>query len=256
VSLNPNQTQTTYKLRLLASKPKLRKLVEYATIGGEIETMWLRYTPSYILQRQVNDAQTMAVLARYNKSYFTEYNASGEGELKLPATIDKILKKYFKELDNIEVVVHETNLVLKGKDEVYEGPLMQIDLPVINIEYQEREYGFVPNLKIHGIYGIDSEEWSIKADEIKIHYGDTLKLTVTLEEGGKYTRTVKVLDKREISASGTVVVDGKMLNTVIDLFSGPLYLIITEGPIVLTQKTADYVISYVLAPKTVEEAVS
>jgi len=65
-----------------------------------------------------------------------------------------------------------------------------------------------------------------------------------------------VLDKREISASGTVVVDGKMLNTVIDLFSGPLYLIITEGPIVLTQKTADYVISYVLAPKTVEEAVS
>jgi hypothetical protein len=233
----------------------LRKLVEYATIGGEIETMWLKYTPSHIYQRQVNEAQTIAVLAKYNRSYFTEYSVNGEGELKISASIDKILKKYFKELENIEVVVHENNITLKGRDEVYEGQLIQIDLPDINIEYQEKEYGFVPNLKIHGIYGIDSEEWSIKADEVKIHYGETLKLTVAVEEGGKYTRTVKVLDKQNVSESGVVVVDGRMLKDVIDLFTGPLYLIVTEGPLIFTQKTTDYTISYVLAPKTVEEAI-
>ena len=251
----PNQTQTLYKLRIVASKPKLRKLVEFATIDGEIETMWLRYTPSHIFQRQINDAQTIAVLAKYNRSFFTEYATSGEGSVKIPSTIDKVLNKYFKEVDSIEVAVGENSIVLKSRDEVYEGSLVEIDLPDISIEFTESEYGFVPNLKVQGVYGIDSEEWSIKADEVKISYGDTLKLTVALEEGGKYTRSVKVLDKRDVSTSGVVVVDGKMLKSVIDLFSGPLYLIITDGPVIFTQKTTDYTISYILAPKIVEEAV-
>jgi hypothetical protein len=242
-------------LKIVSSKPKLRKLFEFSSIDGELDTIWWKYDANGITQKQVDPSFTVAVISKINKSFFTEYQADGEGEIKISSTLIDILRKYFKEVETIELNVEDNNLTLKSKDEVYEGSILQVELPVAEINVKEEEYGFIPELKggIKGAYGIDSEDWAIKASEIKIHYGNTLKLSVALEEeGGKYTRGVKILEKKNITGEGEVTLDGKMFNKVIELFSGPLYLIITEGPIVLTQKTSEYTISYVVAPKVEE----
>jgi hypothetical protein len=198
---------------------------------------------------------TIAVITKIPKAFFTEFQTEGEGELKLPSSLYDVLKDYFKEVDAIEFKAKDNAFTLRGKDEVYEGSLLQVELPSLEAEHEEREYGFIPRLSasIKGVYGIDAEEWDIKAEEVRVSYGDALKLSISLEEGGTYTRGVKVLDRREVSGSGSVLLDGKVLRSVISLFTGPLYLVITDGPIVLTQRTADYVLSYVVAPK-VEQA--
>jgi hypothetical protein len=238
------------RLKIVGSKPRIKKLLEFTSIDGELDTIKLKYSGNGLAQMQIDPSYTLAVISRFSKTYFTEFTATGEGEVIISYNIYKVIDKYFKELENLEISVKGNNVVVKGRDETYEGSLMQVDLPRIETTFEEREYGFVPRIEgsIKGIYGIDSEDWSIKADRVIIQYGDTLKLTVTLEEGGTYTRGAKVLDKREVSGSGVVAVDGKVLKSVIDLFSGPLYLIVTEGPLVLTQKTTDYVISYIIAP--------
>jgi len=241
-------------LRFVASKPKLRKLLEFTSIGGELDTIWWKYNASGITQIQVDSSHTVAVLAVIRKSYFTEYKADEEGEVKIPLSLYNVLDKYFKEIEAIEFVAGNGTLTLHSKNESYESALLQTEVPMAEISIEEKEYGLVPTLKVKitGIYGIDSEEWNIKADKIRIEYGDMLKLSVSLEDGGTYTRTAKILDKRDVSGSGSVLFDGKMFKSIIEQFSGPLYLILSEGPVILSQKTSEYSISYVLAPLTSE----
>ena len=243
-----------YNLKFTISKPKLKKLLEFTSIDQELDTIWLKYSSDGIYQSQVDESFVIAVVSWFNNMFFTSYSASGNGELKIPSTLYKVVGKYFKELDNIEFTVKEDNIILRGRDEVYEGQLLRVELPNIGTDLINREYGYIPaDLKVMGVYGIDAEEWRLKADEVKITYGDTLKLTIMLEEGGKYTRGVKILDKREIAGSGSVVVDGKILKTITEMFTGPIFLVITEGPIILTQKSSDYTVSYIIAPRATEE---
>jgi len=237
-------------LRLKVSKPRLKKLLEFASIDSELDMIRLKYDGGGLTQSQLDPSYTLAVVSRFSKAYFTEMEVAGEGEVILPTTIYDIVNKYFKEIENIEVIVAEGRIVLKGKDETYEGGLMQAELPRIETQIEEREYGYTIPVQVMGVYGIDSEDWQIRADKMTIHYGDTLKLTVELEGGGVYTRTIKVLDKRDVKGSGHVVVDGKTLRKVIGMFSGPLYLVVTEGPIILTQKTSEYAVGFVIAPMT------
>jgi hypothetical protein len=242
-------------LRFTTSKPKLRKLLEFASIGQILDTVWLRYDGNGLMQVQVDPSCIIAVISKIRKPYFTEYQATEEGEVKMPSTLYNIVKEYFKEIDMIEFTAGDGKLSLHARNESYEGSLLNIELPKAEINVEERDYGLIPILSksnITAIYGIDSEEWSLKADEIKISYGDTLKLTITVEEGGTYTRSVKILDKKGVTGSGTVRLDGKIFKNIVDLFSGPLYLIVTDGPIILAQKTPEYAVSYIVAPKVEE----
>jgi len=249
MSVNPETAQARApRLRLVASKPRLKKLLELTSINGELDTIWLRYGPNGISQSQVDPSYTMAVIARFSRAYFTEYSTDGEGEVKVPHSIYNVVSKYLKEVDNIELKVEGDVLALRGRDEVYEGSLLQVELPRIEVDIEERDYGFVPATgTVRAVYGVDSEEWYIKADEIKIHYGSTLKLTVDLEEGGTYTRGAKVLDRRDVAGSGTVAVDGKTFRSVVELFTGPIYLVITDAAVILSQRSSDYLVSFILA---------
>jgi len=253
--MGSNPEVKTYRFKAACSKPKLRRLLEHTSIDMELDVIWLKYDESGLFQKQIDSSNVVAVLAKFNKTYFTEYSATDSGEVKISSNISTIVNKYFKEVDNIELVVTDDKVELHSKNEDYEGLLLNIDLPDFEVEYSETDYGYLPSIQggVKGIYGIDSDEWRVKADDIKIYYGNTLKLSITLEEGGTYTRTAKILDKRDVKGSGVVVLDGKLFKNVIDLFSGPLYLIITEGPVILTQKTVDYTVSYIMAPKAVPE---
>jgi hypothetical protein len=242
-------------LRFVTSKPKLRRMLEMASIDQELDTIWWRYDANAIFQKQIDPSMTIAVVARFNKSFFTEYQGVGEGELKIPSTIYDVVKKFFKETESVDFTAKGGKLTLKGRDEVYEGDLLQVELPTFEGEVRETDYALMPELNagIKGVYGIDSEEWSVKADEIRIHYGDKLRISVSLEEGGTYSRYPKVLTKADVQGEGSVLLDGKIFKTIIDLFSGPLYLIVTDGPVVLAQKTSEYSITYVIAPKVESE---
>jgi len=241
-------------IKFVTTKPRLKKLFEFMSIGEELDTLWLKYNKNFIFQKQIDPSYIFAVITKINKTFFTEYHVDDEGEVKISTSLYKVIDKYFKEVENIEFSITDTRLTLKGKDEIYETSLLQIELPTIEAEIEEKEFGFLPKLEseIKGIYGIDAEDWSVKADLLKIYYGNTLKLSVTLEEGGTYTRATKILDKKEICGEGVITIDGKVFKNIIDLFSGPLYMVITSGPIILSQKTSDYTITYVIAPRAEE----
>ena len=73
MSVNPETAQARApRLRLVASKPRLKKLLELTSINGELDTIWLRYGPNGISQSQVDPSYTMAVIARFSRAYFTE----------------------------------------------------------------------------------------------------------------------------------------------------------------------------------------
>jgi DNA polymerase III sliding clamp (beta) subunit (PCNA family) len=238
-------------LKFVVTKSKLKKLLEFSSINEELDTIWWKYNQNGITQLQIDPAFTIMVLARIDKSYFTEFTAGGEGEIKIPTSIYDVVDKYFKETTSIELSLDANNLYLKSKNETYKSSLLSVELPKPDVTIEEKDYGLVPTLKanVRGVYSIDSEEWSIKSDKIKIDYGETLTLTVELE-GGSYSRFAKIFEKRDITGSGSVLLDGKMFKNVIDLFEGPLYIIFTDGPVILSQKTSEYQISYVLAPLT------
>jgi DNA polymerase III sliding clamp (beta) subunit (PCNA family) len=239
-------------IKFVVSKSKLKKLLEFSSINKELDTIWWKYDSNGIAQIQVDSAFTIMVLSKINKSYFTEYTADGEGEIKIPTYIYDVVDKYFKEVTSIEFSVEGNNLYLKSKNENYKSSLLSVELPKPDIKIEEKDYGLIPTLKakVNGVYGIDSEEWSIKSDKVKIEYGETLKLTVELEGGSSYTRYTKIFDKHDITGSGDVLLNGEMFKNIVDLFEGPLYIIFTEGPVILSQKTSEYSISYVLAPLT------
>ena len=237
-------------LRFTTTKQKLRKLLEMCSIDQELDVVWWKYGEDGIAQKQTDPSMTIAVAAKINKSYFNEYAAS-EGEAKIPSTIYDVVKKYFKESDAISFNIEDTKLTMRGRDEVYECNLLETELSTFEGEVEECDFGLLPPLdaEVKGVYEVDAEEFSVKADEIRIHYGDRLKLTIVLEEGGVYSRYARVIEKRDVRGEGSVLLDGKTLKTVIDLFVGPVYLVMTDGPVIVTQKTSDYAVAYAIAPR-------
>lgn len=193
--------------------------------------------------------EVVALKSEYNKSYFLEYEVQGEEKIPLTQTLLEVLNHGFKE-EKIHLETKEGKLVLTGSRETYEEPLLDKEKSAFPISLVSTEMGFVPEKKFTPVTQILTKVEELKELPIadKYHFTTTPEeQRVTIEDTGKYTKKLKP-DRTNISGELKVDFDGEYLKCTIDNLSGAVWLSLAPNSMVISQKTKDYALTYLISP--------
>lgn len=234
---------------------RLQKLLKWTGLAKQtkptIDPIVLELQENYGLIRQLDSTETVAVILRLDKSYFTSY---ATGKLVFPvADLLKILQKVFKTEKTVKISVDEkeSKLVIEGTKEKLKI-LMPGEAEVkslkSNLEFID-PVGLVPSeLKPAVGYLVDLDELrATGADKIKFNYGESVTLVID-ETTMTYERKLSY-SNRYGSGEGTVTIDGSIFDKISKIMTGPGWLLFTkEGPMMVAQNTKEYNLTYILTP--------
>lgn len=196
----------------------------------------------------------VAVQAMFTKKYFLEYEATEEN-FPLTKTLLDPLNTGFKD-EKINVFTEEGSIVIKGKTETYKEPLTEGEVGEIPFKMVNTEMGVIPeklnpeNPQVKGeliqvlLKGEDLQ--SIPTAEKFAFSCDGEKLTVTITNVGEYTKTFNPT-KKESMGKMQVSFDGAYFANVVNNLEGDVWMSITEGAVVFSQKTKDLSLTYLLS---------
>lgn len=192
--------------------------------------------------------EVVALKAEYNKSYFIEYKVEKEEKIPLTQTLLERLNQGFKD-EKVSFEVDGNKLILKGIRESYEEPLLDKEKSAFPIKMIETEVGYLPE-KFTAITQIliPVEELKTLPSAEKYHFSTTPEeQKVSIEDAGKYTKKLKP-KRKIISGDLEISFDGTYLKSTIDNIVGDVWISLSPKSVILSQKTKDYQLAYLIAP--------
>lgn len=188
--------------------------------------------------------EVAAVHAIYSPYYFMEYEAGNE-EIPLTASLLNRLGWGFKD-EKVTLMTSENHLVLKGSKETYNEPLLDVEKGEFVLKLKSSEYGFISVKEPAVRVLLTAEALSLPSAEKYRLDCNGEELRVTIEDVGRYTKTFK-LSKKPILTELAVSFDGAYFQQMVGNLTGEVWLSLTEGGVVFSQKTKDFALSYLLS---------
>jgi len=234
------------KLLRMVSLPKASKaLLEPVEFHFDENGLWVR---------QYDNANIVAVIANFRPGYFQEYNIMPSFQVSASSILPD-LRKVLKLDRAIKIFLTEDKIFFKGELEEYSD--LRPNIAVYSIEPDkivERPFGFCSSrLNPHKIYRLDVGQLELmKAEEISFEYGDVLTAEIASETKSYRRRLVHEANPAG-EGSGRVTLYYDILQRVVKNLSGMVYMVFTEeGPVIFSQKTDVYSLTYVIAPREEE----
>ena len=243
LSLEPSKFE---KLLKIVSLPKTSKaLLEPVEFEFDDKGLWVR---------QYDSASIVAVLANFKPAYFQEYNIMPVFQVS-PSSLLPDLRKVLKLEKVVKILLDEDKIVFRGEYEEYSD--LRPNIAVNKIEADkvvEKHFGFCSaKLNPHKIYRLDISQLELmKAEEISFEYGKTLVAMISTETKSYKRRLIHEANPAG-DGEGRVTLYYDLVQRVVRNMSGMVYIAFTEqGPVLFSQKTDAFTVTYVLLPKEEE----
>jgi len=218
-------------------------------MGGLIDPIKLSFEDDGVKVSQLDVTRTLGVMAKIDKSLIKDYQPLGS--VILNSEIIKRLDKFFKTDETINLTLTPTNLKAEGSVETFEADLPVEEVPDLKTEVNETEYGVLltkPGVKA---------AFFIDMNEVKSDFGEKRKLIYSAnglsmkihEDVFRYDKQVRYL-KKNVTDSGEVTLDAKILNEICGLCKGPAWLVFTNGPVEVCYKEVGFSVTYIIAPQS------
>ena len=190
----------------------------------------------------------VAVYGAFSQKYFLEYSAKDTEKVPLTKTLLEPLGNGFKD-EKIEVTADENNIVIKGKTETYNEPLIDAEPSQLPFTMTNTEVGVVPEklperAKVQVL--LDASELDLPSAEKITFVSDEDKLNVIIKNVGEYTKTFKVKRKLKLEPH-KIAFDGSYFATLVGNLDGEVWLTLTDAALALCKKTKDYALTYLLS---------
>jgi len=196
---------------------------------------------------QVKDCSldVVAVEGMFAKKFFLEYEADDEN-VPLTKTLLEPLNTGFKD-EKVEVFTDQNHIIIKGKTETYNEPLIDREVGTIPFTMVMSELGRVPeklNAKVQ--VSLKAEDLNLPTAEKLTFTCDGESLKVSIKNIGEYIKTLKPT-RKNVMEELKVSFDGAYFGAVVSNLDGEVWLSMNEGAVVFSQKTKDYTLTYMLS---------
>lgn len=234
-------------MKLLIEPERFKRLLNIVLIyKGKplLENVMGGFKPKGLMVKDCS-LDVVAIQALFSEKFFLEYEATDEN-VPLTKTLLDPLNTGFKD-EKIDVFTDEDHIVIKGKTETYNEPLIERDVGSIPFKMVIGEIGAVPEkLNPNVQVSLKAEDLNLPTAE-KLGFscdGETLK--VSIKNIGEYTKTFKPTRKNVMNALD-VAFDGAYFGAVVNNLDGEVWMSMNEGAVVFSQKTKDFVLTYLLS---------
>jgi len=235
---------------------RFRKLLEWSTAGGLIEVAKWEFEDQFKMA-QADQASLVAVLINAKKEFFTKYKKLGTVVIDV-AELEKAIRKCFRDDADIEIKVSDNRLILEGQHERIERNLFSAEVREVTAEIEETEFGLLPkDTEYDRVVVADAAEFKSlpKADYYTIDYDDKGMKVSVFSDNGVYQKKIKIVHTKKLSENpdGSVAVNADYFRKLVGSFNGPITFLYGENkPIILSQKTSEYIVTYALTPMVIE----
>lgn len=189
--------------------------------------------------------EVAAVHAVYSPKYFIEYEVTEGEDVPLTDSLRNRLGWGFKD-EKVTLMTSEGHLVLQGLKETYNEPLLDVEKGEFTLKLKNSEFGFVTEKEPAVRVLLPSEALNLPTAEKYRFDCDGEKLKVTIKDVGEYTRTFKP-SKAPLMNELNVSFDGTYFAQLASNISGEVWLSLSEGGSVFSQKTKDFALTYLLS---------
>jgi len=242
-------------MEIVVEPNRFRQILTTALIGGGLESVTGYFRPDG-LYIEDNSLQTVGVKAFYPVHYFISYKIEGEKE-QIPLTKTMLEPFTFHEAfekEQLKVSTKDTKIfyqtVVKEEErrELWKDDLGTISEAKFSFPFPISEKGFIPTGKPELIQVL------LRISQLKVHSADRYKficdgkkIGIEVSEPGVYRRDLELTKQPKITEF-TLAVPGETLETIVGLFTGEVWLSFYEKALVISQKTKEGTLTYLLSP--------
>ena len=211
-----------------------------------IDKVVAKVTPKGIIVADLSLA-SLGVYALFPKTYFIEYAVDETVLFPLTVTLHKALKSF--KIDAVEIVISDGTVRIIGGNKEYSEGLELAEEPVFSIKMIKTDLGLIPEKAenspvILKIVASDLAELP-KADFYRF-ISDGNSLIVEVENVGKFSVKLNPIAKIKLEKL-KVRFDGDALMRMIANMKGEITLILSESAMVLSERTKDFMITYLMS---------
>lgn len=229
---------------------KFLTLLDQLTAHYSIDPIQLTFSED-VNVNQMDATRTIGVYATIDKAMFSQYQPIGS--VLFNVEMIKRLGKFFKGDENIDIILDSNKIKFQGSVETFEADLPNEPITPIKSEFVDSDYGrIVKKITPRNAYYIDP-------NELKTDYGEKMKLIYSPdslimkihEDVFRYDKNLRTL-KKSGNENGQVILNSDIINSLMSLFKGPIWVVFTDGPIEICYKEIGLNITYLIAPITTE----
>ena len=234
-------------MRILTEPARLDKLLKTVLIHKQkslLDTIIGEFTPKGVVFKDMK-LEVAAIHAVYSPKYFLEYESVDSENVPLTASLMDMLGQGFKD-EKVTLMTSEGHLVLKGSKETYNELLTEAEKGEFVIKLQNTDFGFVPEKEPTVRVLLNVEDLNLPTAEKYRFDCDGKDLSVSIKDIGEYTKTFKP-SKAPTLGELNVTFDGSFFQQMMSNMTGEVWVSMTEGGVVFSQKTKDFCLTYLLS---------
>ena len=243
-------------MEIVVEPNRFQQVLNTALIGGMLESVTGYFRPDglYIEDQSL---QGTAVKAFFPKQFFIEYKTA-EGEEKI--CLQKIMKEPFGfheafEKEKIKVKTKENKIFYLSMDEAdksnefWRSDLEAVTEKLFGTKIEPSEKGYVPT------HAELQAQFLVRIGQLRVHKSerykficDGNKVEIEVYEPGVYRRLLNLVKQHKLTPLESAI-PGETLETIVDLFSGEVWVTIFGKAVVFSQKTKEgTILTYIISP--------
>ena len=244
-------------MKLVVEPKRFQQLLENVLLHHqttELDSNIGKFTTEGVLFEDIS-LDSVMIVARYKADYFLEYEAEKTEKIAISKSLLAIMKTSFVNDEKIEVYTEDSKIFIKGKTEIYEEPLLDLEDQAMPITFKtDRTMGILPeNLeaKVQILVKNDFLSNLPKCEQVFLNIADkedsAEKEIILLVEGvGNFKKKITPNKTKAIEDLSMKFGIG-YLEKIFNQFDGELWLTLRPDASVFSQKNKDYHLTYLLS---------
>jgi len=233
---------------------RFREIIKAVSINGLIEIPTIQFLPDRLRAVNIDLAGAVMSYASFNKSYFTKYDIKDETRISFESEkLLKISKLLTDEMTKVQINTDRDQVKISTKMQEVTVPIMKSPIRETNLpRFIEEKDGILeitqPFTITEKIPILKQEAKSLEQEETMfIIKNNILSAQQKTTDGYSFAYNLKTIQAVDFSVMASASYLGAMFDSVI---SEEVELKLSkEDPIVIIDKTADFDIMMILAPR-------
>lgn len=193
--------------------------------------------------------EALAINAVFSSEYFLEFEAEKDEQIPFSKSLLDTMKTSFKNDEKIEVRTEKDKIYLQGKLERYEEPLIEAEPSEFPIDFMtHKTMGLLPkdlDPVVQILVKSDILSGLPKSDTL-LFTCDGKQLSVVVEDVGKFTKVITP-SKKKVLGDIEMSFGSEYFNKIINQFTGDVWLTLRQDAMILSQRSKDYMLTYMLS---------
>lgn len=246
-------------MEIVVAPNRFQRILNVGLVGNSIKEIteaisYLRPDGLYIEHKQ---SPFLGVKAFFPTHYFINYTPGENEKICLTSTMLEPFgfHKAFEE-EKLNIITKDNTLYYKSinkenkSNEFWRDELREINEKKFSFEMPDSDKGFMPAGKEPLIQAL------LEVSQLRVHpskyyrfISDGKQLEVEVTDPGVYRRTLK-LSKMPKLSEVNYQVPGAILEAIISLFTGEVWLTLYKKAVIMSQKTKESTITFLFVPRT------